>query len=636
MENISSMSGIAGIAYPDIFQTERLIVPMLDILSRGRASHALYFSNVQLGSIGEAPSANPKKNVFISLDGHLYNAKVLYKELAHHGFTSPPTLGAALVEAYELFGVDFLKKIDGDFALAILDLEKKKLILARDRIGKKSLYWYQGNGHFLFASRLKSLLSTGVIPLTPALDSIASYFYFGYFPQDLTPIQEVNKLLPSHYLVYHFNNSLSIDSYWSYSTCFEKETTKHPNLIVQDIKRELERAVLKRIPDDKETLACYLAGGLGSASTACTVAEEAQDRLIACSVGFKGENEEDIEAAHLAAEEFGITHKMEMVTKEDVLTGFTELIWQLDEPVADPNTIATKRLADLVSNYSTTLFTGMGSDELFAGHTRYALEESRPSALKRLLHAPIPFLSKAFAPAIASISRPLALWLVKESRSNPWQFEYLKQNALFDEESLKKAAPRIAGLFDPEVFLHKFHNLGKIKSMVSSYLYFDVKTRLADSYIMQYEHLLAEKGVRFETPFLDQSLVEFAASIPEPEELKEQDTAFYLKQLLKGSLPESYTGRQKKVRRSFLSSWTNSSAFDMAFSLLELGALVENGIIDAKWLAETLSTPASREANFSKLYAILALEVWFQLFVNNPIDENSPKQDLISLIGEIA
>lgn len=633
-ENLIPMSGIAGIAYPDIFQTEKLIVPMLEIMGRDKSFHSLTISNIQLGSLSSPPCTNAKKTIYLTLDGILYNPKHLFKELAHHGFTSPPSLGSAMLEAYELWGVDFLKKIDGDFALSILDLEKKRLILARDRIGKKSLYWYQGKRHFIFASRIKSLLATGVIPLTPALDSIASYLHFGYFPQDLTPIQEVNKLLPSHYLIYNFNNSISIDSYWSYSSFFEKTSSKHPNLIVQDIKSELERAVAKRIPEDRSPITSYLAGGFGSALTTVAVAEEAKERLISCSVGFSGENEEDIEAAKLAAAELGIEHKVEMISKEEILNGFTELIWELDEPVADPNAIATKRLAHLVAKYSSILFTGMGSDELFAGHTRYSLEKTRPSTLRRFLHAPIPYISQALAPTLSNISRPLALWLVKESRSDPWQFEYLKQNALFDEESLKKAAPRIAGLFDAEVFLHKFHHLGRIKSMVSSFLYFDVKTRLADSYIMQYEHLLTERGIRFETPFLDQSLVEFAASIPEPEELKECDAAFFLKQLLKKSLPPAYCNRQKKVRKSFLAQWTNTSPIGGVFLLLENGALVENGIIDKLWLAETLSTPQSREQNFSKLYAILVLEAWFQLFINNPLDRESPKHELRELIGE--
>ncbi|CRX38678.1 asparagine synthetase B family protein [Estrella lausannensis] len=628
------MSGIAGIAYPDIFQTEKLIVPMLEIMGREKACHSLTFSNIQLGSLGNPPCTNSKRTIYLTLDGILYNPKHLFKELAHHGFTSPYSLGSALLEAYELWGIDFLKKIDGDFALSILDLEKKKLILARDRIGKKSLYWYYGNRHFIFASRIKSLLATGLIPLTPALDSIASYLQFGYFPQDLTPIQEITKLLPSHYLVYHFNNSLSIDSYWSYSSFFEKTTPKHPNLIVQDIKSELERAVAKRIPDDKSPLTCYLAGGFGSALTTVAVSEEAKERLISCSVGFSGENEEDIQAAKLAADELGIEHKVEMISKDEILNGFAELIWELDEPIADPNAIATKRLALLVSKYSSILFTGMGSDELFAGHTRYSLEKSKPSALKRFIHAPIPYVSRALAPTLANISRPLALWLVKESRSDPWQYEYLKQNALFGEEALKKAAPRIAGLFDVEVFLHKFHHLGRIKSMVSSFLYFDVKTRLADCYILQYEHLLTERGVRFETPFLDQSLVEFAASIPEPEEFKESDAAFFLKQLLKGTLPPAYYNRPKKVRRSFLAGCTNTSAMGGAFLLLENGALIENGIIDKEWLAETLSTPLSREQNFPKLYALLVLEVWFQLFINNPLDRENSKHELRELIGE--
>ncbi|MEM1283432.1 MAG: asparagine synthetase B, partial [Chlamydiota bacterium] len=253
------MKGIAGIVYPDVFQVDHLIFPMLDVLKSGsdtdRDIHT--YNNIQIGTVDKKLAVNEKKTIIGGFDGTIYNLTALHQELEKNGYrfiTDDPT--EVLVHAYELWGAKFVDKIEGDFAIMILDPLKERILLARDRIGKKPLYWYHNNNHFIFGSQLKSLLATGLIPQAPAPDAISSYFYFGYTPQDLTPIQNVSKLLPGHLLQYNFNQSKTIEPYWSYSSYFENLSLKHPNTLSKLLATKLGDAVKGQMPSNRE-IGCF-------------------------------------------------------------------------------------------------------------------------------------------------------------------------------------------------------------------------------------------------------------------------------------------------------------------------------------------------------------------------------------------
>ncbi len=214
------------------------------------------------------------------------------------------------------------------------------------------------------------------------------------------------------------------------------------------------------------------------------------------------------------------------------------------------------------------------------------------------------------------------------------QFEYLRHNALFDEKNLAYISPKLAGIFDPDSFLHKFHHLSRINSIVSSYLYFDVKTRLPDCFMLQFERLTTSRGLNWQAPFLDRAIVEFTASLPEPETLTETETATYLKPLLKHIFSDLVVSRPKKTRREFLNQWANTPNLRKAFELLLTGTLVETGLISSKWLKRQLDPENFNPETFRDLWAILMLEIWFRLFINRPIQSSPPEISLFELFSE--
>lgn len=632
------MQGLAGIVYPDVFQTEQLILPMLDVIAyRGKSGTDTYnFKNIQLGTCGGKIGFNETKTVAAALDGEFSNVNEIRDLIKKQGYhLKAQATGAELIAyGYDLWGTDLFAHISGDFSLYILDQEKEKVFIVRDRIGKKPLYWYKDNNYFIFGTEIKAILATNIIPQTPATDALASYLYFGYIPQDMTPISGVNKLIPGHYLQFNKDLSINIQSYWSYSSYFEKKSSLHKITIVRQLDELLTKATKARIP--KETsLGCFISGGLGSACVAHYVKKNCGDApLTGYTVGFEGENDADVKAAADVAAALGIPHEVARITPENFLDDLVKIAWHLDEPIADPNVIAVWRMSKLSAPQTKRVYSGMGSDELLAGHSRYTIQESQVNTIDRLVQGPLNLIRRALIPLLNFVQSDYAFDLLKQTRSNPWQFEYLRQNALFDEVVLKKAAPNLAKLFDPEVFLHKFHNLARIQSTVSSFLYFDVKTRLVDCYVLELERSTAAHGQDWSAPFLDRFLVEFLAGLPEPDQLDEKETAIWLKALLKNVFPEEVINRPKRTRRDFLKSWTHRSEIGTLFKLLPKGTLVESGLISEAWLNVHLETAQSREDSFRYLWAILMLEIWFRLFINRPIGKEPPDISPQELLNE--
>ena len=631
-------SGIAGIVYPDAFQVTHLLTPILNTLAH-RGSPLLReeftYKNIQIGITG-GQLAHSSTGV-AAIDGRLNHVADLKAQLEAQGFHFKTDNHAELVlYAYELWGTSFLEHISGNFALTVIDKRDGKLLLARDRLGKNPVYWFQGPQHFIFSSELKGMLASGVVPQTPSTEGIAHYLYLGYIPQDLSPIKGVNKLLPSHYLQYNSDQSKIINPYWSLSSFLKKKTEMSPASFICQFDELLTSTVCEQVPPSTP-FGCLVSGGIGSASVAYYLQKCVSEKdYDAYTVAFQGENMEDMAAAEDVTRTLHLKHHCDIITPADFLDDFTKIIWYLDEPLADPNTIATWRLGKLAHS-SKVVFSGMGSDEFLAGHSRYSTKEQTTSVWSQLLQSSSQFVKTYLLPLISAVSREQAYKILRHLRSNPSQYNYISQNAVFSEHELSLAAPRIASQFDIHVFLHKFHRLPEISSVstVASLLYLDIKTRLADNFILQYERLLTANGLQWRTPFISKEIVEFLARVIEPERLAEKDTFFIMKNILKNVFPVSFLYRPKRTRKDFLKSWVTRSELPELFKLLQKGTLVESGIISDKWLQKQLSSLDQQKEAFPRLWSILVLELWFRIYINQPIQSSPPNITVRDLLLQI-
>lgn len=573
---------LAGIVYSDVFHMANFIDPLLDTMAGHYDTDICKIRNVQLGACGLKIKSNPEKSIFAAINGN----------------QDPEEL----IENYSKYGKNAFSFLGGDFSLMLFDQKKGSLFLARDRIGKKNLYWYHDGHQFIFASQLKALLATGIIPQSIENVGIASYLYLGYIPQDLSPIKNVNKLLPAHYLEFNVSGTKFIRSYWSFSSCFSKEP------VLDSLDHLLKKSVDKSLVNARNgTIGCAISGGVGSASIAHYLRDENVEAFTAVF------NEEDLKAAETVAQSLNMPHEQKIVPPN--LDSLVNIVWHLDEPIADPNILASWELFKLASQKTSSIFSGMGSDELLASHTRYSLHDQPPLLWQKYKTVLIPFLKLFWKSSLLS--------LLKKSRTNPSQYHYLCDNALFSDKQLASAAPKLKGLFDAETFLNKFPSLYQFKSNRAAYTYFDVKTRLADCYLFQYENLSRAHHLTLYTPFLDPSVVEYLASVFDQESNP-------LKEILRNVYPESFLNRPKVTRPGLLHNWLFEPKIHEVFCLLKQGLLVENGIISKKWLQDALSGHAS----FQCLFAVLVLEIWYRLFINQaitPLPPDIPLKELLLL-----
>lgn len=569
---------------------------------------------IEIGQSGGPFHFNQRKDLILLFDGELFYQEELRAKLQKVAASAQELI----LDAYQHWGEKFLTHLEGDFALAILDKKNSKLLLARDRVGKKPLYWGEAGGHFLFGSELKGLLATGIIPQTPSPEALSSFLAFGYCPQDATLIQNVNKLLPAHFLVLDQFKKLRIEPYWSLSSFFDSPNHFTNEETAERLEVLLTEAVKQRSAK-KNKIGCFLSGGLGSASVGWFLKNSQPEKpLSTFSTFFEGQNEEDFAAAEQFSKTLSSQIQVDKIDPRRLLAPLSDIIWEVEEPLADPHLVAIWHLVKMPSE-EMAIFSGMGSDELLACHSRYTLEQRELGPIDHFFNSLSLKMKKGLIPICHFFGSDMAYDLQRQVRVNPHLTQYVHQNLLFQKRILAKVSPHLASLFDPIVFLEKFHNLHKIPNAVSAFMYLDFKTSLPDFYSEPYERLTFNSKLYWETPFLDKRVIEFAAKIPEEEDLTELEAGYYLKQMMRPHFSHQMVDRPKRIRRSFLSSWANDPNLLPIFSALKTGSLVGMGYVDKGWIEKILSDPHLRIRHFRQLFALVVLEEWFRLFILNPV-----------------
>ncbi|GAB4228962.1 MAG: asparagine synthase (glutamine-hydrolyzing) [Chlamydiales bacterium] len=633
------MAGLAGIIYPDTFQVDHTLETMLQTIEHRGPNlwDTFNYKSCYLGSRGRKIASNDRKTIFAMIDGHIYNSTALYLTLQREGFHFSNTGSEAelIIHAYEAWKDEFPTKIDGDFAIALYDKNIESLVLVRDRMGAKPLYWYEGNHFFIFCSEMKGLMATGIIPQTPSVDSMVAFLKLGFIPQDMSPIEDVNKLLPGYCLHFSHHKGLSIHPYWSLSSHFTADNPQSRKRAAEELDQRLRSAILARTPK-LDHVGCFVSGGLGSASVAYYLQDSLMpDNIIAYTVGFEGENEEDVDAAKIFSKTLKLQHEVELLSPDNFLDEIVKILWFLEEPIADPNIFTTWNLAKLASKEQSVIFSGMGSDELLTGHNRYTISERRIPEYSLVKRISSPFLHKVLLPILNYCSRKFAYSLIKEFRSDPWQSEYLKHNAVFEDKEITHAFPTFSGMFNTDTFLSKFTHLNRILSPVSSFRYLDIKTRLPDYFILQYDRITAAFNLDWRSPYFDKGLIEFLCSFPEPTFLKESEAAFLLKTIFADTFPKKVLNRPKRTRKHLLEDWVEKSELPTLFHMLNRGSLIETGLLTQSWLNEKTASVQTMKRSFRLLWTVLILEIWFRTYINFPVTQHPPEARLIDLLTEV-
>lgn len=566
---------------------------------------------------GRQPISNESGAVTIVFNGEIYNYRDLQSKLrsrGHRFVTNSDT--ETIVHSYEEYGTSCVGSLRGMFAFAIWDDREEKLFIARDRVGKKPLYYsVTRQGTFVFASELKSLLKHPEIEREINPHAIDAYFSLGYIPDPLTIFHNIEKLPPGHYLTFT-EGRLSIERYWD----FRYETNGNGHRAVDyldELRALLDESVKLRLVSDVP-LGAFLSGGIDSSTVVALMARHMDQPVKTFSIGFNEDSYNELKYARLTAERFGTDHHEFLVTP-DICEVVDELAWHFDEPFADSSAIPTYVVSKLAREHVTVVLTGDGGDELFAGYTRYVTERSRrrfdlvPLGIKR------------------GLMDPLSRWLphgavgrnyIHNVSLNPID-RYLDSVSIFTEpnKDLLYTDDFSDLLHDRSQLSSYFNELGvnvKTTAALDSLLYIDSKTYLPGDILTKVDRASMAVSLEARVPLLDHKLIEFVTRVPADLKMVGLETKHLFKQAVADLVPSEILNRPKQGFGVPIQQWINQQLRDRIRDTLNDRRTLQRGYVSGKHVEVLLDEhERGRRDHSMALWSLLMLELWHRNFVDN-------------------
>jgi asparagine synthase (glutamine-hydrolysing) len=565
---------------------------------------------------GHQPMAGEDGSVSLVFNGEIYNYRELKPELegkGHRFVTNSDT--ETIVHAYEEFGAASVGRLRGMFAFAVWDARRRELFVARDRAGKKPLYYtLTPRGTIVFGSELKSLLEHPEVTREVDPEALDAYVSLGYVPDPLCILRGFHKLPPGHHLTFR-EGRVKVESYWDFEYTGVREAREGDYL--EELRALLDEAVRVRLVADVP-LGAFLSGGVDSSAIVGLMARHATGPVKTFSIGFEEDSYDELRYARVAAKAFGTEHHEFVVTPE-VCRVVDELAWHLDEPFADSSAIPTYAVSKMAREHVKVVLSGDGGDELFAGYTRYGVDRSRRGFAK---------LPRALR---EGVMRPV-------SRSLPhgaWGRNYLHNVSLDPVARYLDSVSFITGLAKLSLYTDGLRaRLGGASSAekifaghaarVSSgdpldvLLYLDSKTYLPGDILTKVDRMSMAVSLEARVPLLDHKLIEFVTRIPPSLKMKGAETKHVFKRAVRGLVPDEILDRPKQGFGLPIQRWINQELRGRIREVLYDRVTIERGYfergyIDLLWQEHE----RGRRDNTGQLWSLFMLELWHRTFADS-------------------
>src|SRR5258706_1885649 len=621
------MCGICGLSYSTNQKPERVLLEKMNaaIAHRGPDSDGFHVdSGVGLAmrrlaiidvSGGDQPITNEDESIWIIFNGECYNYPEMRAELerrGHHLVTKTDT--ECIVHFYEDEGDDCIKRLRGMFAFALWDDKKQRLLLGRDRLGKKPMYYTVQNGTIYFGSELSAILAA--LPHKPEinLEAIDLYLSLQYIPDPLTAYQDVFKLPPAHTLVWE-KGLVRVQRYWDY-TYLPKWTASEDELI-EELRFRLREAVKMRLLSERP-LGAHLSGGIDSSIIVALMSEFASGPVKTFSAGFKEQNFTELPYARAVADKYSTDHHEFTLTYGDIPSTLEKISYHFGEPFADPSAIPLYHLSVMTREHVTVALNGDGGDEDFAGYQRYWLDR-----YANIYEGAPRFLTRNLVPSIAHLLPDHSDRPVGQSLGNG--FKRLEQVPDIDRRASilrwsSYFSPRQrATLWKPE-FRFDPRNAqcllaNQFGSAEGSYLdktlYTDLHTYLSGDLLVKADRMTMAASLEGRSPFLDHEIVEWAARVPDHLKIRGRSGKYLLKKAFAKELPEAIKGRGKQGFGIPLSAWFRGPLLDWSKQMLLAGRNPLHQWFDRAALETIIEEHNSARFDHGKRpYALAMLGVW--------------------------
>lgn len=570
---------------------------------------------------GDQPMYNEDRSLVVIFNGEIYNFQDLRQQLSAHGHifkTQSDT--EVLLHGYEQWGERCVEKLRGMFAFAIWDERRRELFLARDRMGKKPLYYYADRDGIYFGSELKSLLADPRVPREIDLAALDAYFSLGYVPSPRTIFRNIHKLPPARYLLWR-RGEMKQGTYWKVQ--FTGNGEYQENLTVHMLRAHLTEAVRVRLLSDVP-LGAFLSGGLDSSCVVAEMSRLRKEPVIAASVGFGERGYNELDFSRQVAKHCGVQMYEHMVAPE-VCELLPKIVWHFDEPFADSSAVPTYCVSKVAREHVTVALSGDGGDESFAGYTRRYKFEALESYWRERIPAVI---RHGIIHPLAKIY-PKADWLPQFLRAKTVLTNLSSSPARAYCNSLSIIAPLVkrrllsadlTAKVDGDLAFSLFSRLfdeSKIDDPVSRAQYVDMQTFLAEGVLTKVDRMSMAHGLEVRSPLLDHELVEFAAALPSPAKLHRGVSKYILKQAMTDLLPYDIIHRRKHGFEAPVGRWLRHELKDMATSYF-FDRTSSNGVLEDKTLWQMWQAHQSGASDFAApLWAVLVYKIWYQqIYVN--------------------
>lgn len=528
-------------------------------------------------SHGNQPFFSKDKSIVVVQNGEIFNYKELMYQLKMEGVlfdTDSDT--EVILRLYEKYGIDFLHRLNGMFAIAIYDHRKKNLYLIRDRVGVKPLYYYQDQSKLFFGSEIKSLIAAGI---DPRLDqqSLALFMTYNYVPSPHTIFQSVKHVKPGHYLEIN-SNGIKENVWWQLKNTPQEPYTE--NQFIAEFNEILNDAVRLRMQCDVP-YGAFLSGGLDSSSVLGMMQRHSQDAIKTFSIGFHDERFDESLYAYEASQRFSSEHTLKKVGKE-IVDLWPEVIYHCDQPHGDTSFIPTLIVSRLAAEKIKVVLTGDGGDELFGGYEKY-----------------MAFLNQQ-----------------EKSHTSENYLKFISLHTQKDWKSLftTKMQKDLQG-FDPyceyACEVNQYDNFDVINKMLLA----DFKMLLPGNNLVKPDRMGMAASIEARNPFLDYRMVEFAFRVPGHLKINNNQTRYAYKKAVSGLIGENLTYRKKQMFTVPFGEWIRSSLKDYGQNMIQKSKLGE--YLDLGFIASIMEKHLGGEDYTRQIRQYLALEYWYEKFLKN-------------------
>ncbi len=556
-------------------------------------------SIIDLTPAGHQPMSNEDGSIWTVFNGELRRQL----EQAGHRFKSASDT-ETLLHGYEEWGLDVVRHLRGMFAFAVWDSVHRRLVLARDRVGIKPLFYHVASGRLAFGSELKAVLSSLDSAPAPDVEAIYDYLTYSYIPAPKTAYRDVFKLPAAHLLVVE-DGQARTHGYWDVS--LETRAAVSESDAVAGARAALTDAVSLHLVSDVP-VGVFLSGGMDSSSIAVIMAGLQVAPVQTFSIGFDSEKSNELPYARLIAEQIHSSHHEGMVTWPDMQRQLRQVVDVYDEPFADSSSVPTLAVSRLASEHVKVVLSGEGGDEAFAGYDGYAMGAQR-ARVRAGTPAPLRGILSASGRAWP-IARGQRLARFLADLEYPPLEQYGRMMEWISLEEKRRLVPDALGQqlrgYDDRWYFRKYWR--EEVDPVTRLQYLDLKTYLVDDLLVKVDRASMAFSLEARVPMLDHPLLESLFSLPARFHMKDGRSKSLLRAAMAGSLPEATMNRKKMGFAAPLNRWFSPRTAQWARDMIRSGAAVDLGLLRPDAIDRVRLTPEWLWG--AKVWVLLVLEMW--------------------------